>query len=444
MNPTNDVLQGAVGYFWPQEDHRAHLGDDEDFQGYIHLNTNGYVEVKVLEPDPGAAFFDRADRPKAIFGMTEASGILVPEVLGKSGSRHIGGSRASVRKFTAKALVSGVHLDAVHGSQMTEVCAYFPEGLLWSGQTALETDRELHSDGRFRSVTWRLTADGELAGGKIGAIEVVLAPHWETKADPDTQGSRVVHTALEVRLSSRRPRPLSDFITHMVRVQDLLSMAHDEFVLATGGRARPAGYAHRSGLPHLWHQDLMQRPLHEQAPQKQASVTLFSLSDIGGAAGVRRWLQLCAQFPDAASAVSSVYRRSGLPDGLRMQEIGSAIEDYVAAMRRDRSVKWAQKSASTKSYAASLARRVGDPFEELVGDIDLWAKRFLQAYNGTKHNNGYQRDPEELYLLAWSGDVLLAVALLDRVAGTKTPSRTMLRHHAIQRGGKALRELIGT
>lgn len=189
----------------------------------------------------------------------------------------------------------------------------------------------------------------------------------------------------------------------------------------------------------------MQRPPHERSAQKRSSAALlFTLADIGGAHGVRRWLKLCAEFPDAAAAASSVYRRGGYPRGLRLQEVAAAIEDYVSAMRRGRSVKWAAKSTVNKTHAASLARRVGAPFEELVGAIDTWADRFQQAYNGTKHNTGYQRDPEELRLMAWSGDLLLAAALLDRAAGAKSPSRKILRHHRIRPGGDALRNLIGT
>lgn len=187
----------------------------------------------------------------------------------------------------------------------------------------------------------------------------------------------------------------------------------------------------------------MQNPAHERPTRRMASTTpLFTLADIGGAQGVRRWLKLCHDFPDAASAVSSVYRRGGYAIGLRLQEVAAAVEDYVSAMRRGRSVKWAAKSAVNKTHAASLARRVGTPFEELVGDIDTWADRFQQAYNGTKHNTGYQKDPDELRLMAWSGDLLLAAALLNRAAGGKTPSRRILRHHRIRPGGESLRTLL--
>lgn len=445
VDPTSEVLQGAVGFFWPQADRGARLKDDEESRGYVHLNAEGYVEVKVLEEGPVAGFLaPPTDNPKAIFGMTEVTGILVPEVLGQGTSRNIGGSRASVRTFVAEAVVAGVKLGRVRGSSVGEVAAYFPEGLSWSGQNAIETSREVDKQGLLRSVTMKLTSDEEEdAGGKVGSIGIGLRPHWETTPEGATGASQIVSTALEVRLFARRPRPLSDFATHLLCVQDLLSMAHDRFVVSTGGRASPAGDDDRSDRPYLWHQRLMQNPPHQRMTKRKASGSpLFTLDDIGGAPGVRRWLKLCHDFPDAASAVSTVYRRGGYPLGLRLQEVAAAIESYVSAIRRGRSAKWAAKSAVSKTHAASLARRVGAPFEGLVGDIDKWADRFQQVYNGTKHNTGYHRDPRELKLMSWSGGLLLAAALLDRAAGSKKPSRSVLQHHRIRPGGESLRKLL--
>jgi len=94
-------------------------------------------------------------------------------------------------------------------------------------------------------------------------------------------------------------------------------------------------------------------------------------------------------------------------------------------------------------HAELLAGRVGQPFAQLVGDPHVCAERLVEAYNGLKHDPRYQPDAAELRLLAWSADVLLMCALLDRIAGSKAASRRVLSDYRIEQGGEAVRASLG-
>jgi hypothetical protein len=173
-----------------------------------------------------------------------------------------------------------------------------------------------------------------------------------------------------------------------------------------------------------------------------ADAPLFTLSDIGGPAGLRRWLKLRDQFPDAAIVVAAGHRQGGSRQPGRLLEVAAAIEFYVN-MSRKTGAEWAKRAAAP-SHAEALSKRVGAPFEALVGDHRKWANRFRDTYNGVKHDPSFLRDPEELRLLAWSGQVLLLAALLDRAASTKTPSRRILGDYRLEGGSERLRAMLGT
>jgi hypothetical protein len=91
-----------------------------------------------------------------------------------------------------------------------------------------------------------------------------------------------------------------------------------------------------------------------------------------------------------------------------------------------------------------LARHVGKPFEEYVGDIAKWGNRFWGRYGDLKHDSSLKYDANEIYLLAETGRILLACALLNRVAMNKAPARAICQSHRTHNLGAAMRDLLGT
>lgn len=441
-----DVLRGNVGLFWPQDQFdKAELDEQQLVRGYIHRSDEEAVEVRALDESTDFELpFRKPARPRpvALFGAAEKTGLLLPELTSAGHSMQFGGSRASIRWYRANAVITDVDLRDVASSRLSSASLVFAEGLEFAGQSAMtqsvETDPTSH---RVTSATFTLESQATpTPGGRYGPFDLTLEPDWSSSGDNFTV---TVRTGLSVELSVEQPRPFSEFRPLLTGVQDLLNLAYDRFVPALSGRATVHSRSVPQARPRLWVEDAMVPPAHsDKATKKNESNPLFTLADLGGPSGLRRWLKLRDQFPDAAVVVAAGHRHGGSRQPGRLMEVAAAIEFYVNSNRRLGAV-WARK-ASAPNHAEALARRVGVPFSSLVGDHVVWAERFRGTYNGVKHDPSFLRDPEELQLLAWSGQVLLLTALLDRAAGTKSPSRRILQDYRLQGGAKKLRSIIHT
>lgn len=443
---TRDVLAGNIGFFWPQEVRTtADLTDELMIRGYIQQGDDSAIEIRALdEEEPFTRPQTNSSRPPtvALFGAAEKTGLLVPELVSAGHTTQLGGSRASILRYRARTLITGVNLAEVKSSRICSASLVFAEGVTFAGLSAMT--QSFKTDPATRRVTEAtFTLKSPKApppGGRYGAFDLSLEPDWSTSGSGST---RTLRTGLSVVLSASRPRPFSDYRPLLVGIQDLLNLAYDRFVLAESGRAVVHSTSDPDVRPHLWLEDTMVSPPHvANRTSKRGNVPLFTLDDIGGPAGLRRWLKLRDQFPDAAIVVAAGHRHGGSRQPGRLMEVAAAIEFYVN-MNRQAGAEWAKRAAAP-SHAEGLSKRVGAPFEALVGDHRKWANRFRETYNGVKHDPSFLRDPEELQLLSWSGQVLLLVALLDRAARTKTPSRRILGDYRLEGGSERLRSILGT
>lgn len=446
-DPTRQVLDGNVGFFWPQANSGvADLDDEGVVRGYIHQSEDSLIEIRALDETPDLpGLIDGTSRSEtvALFGSVEETGLLVPELLSAGHTTHFGSSRASVLRYRTRTLLTGVDLTQVKSSRINEASLTFGDGLTFAGMSVLsekfKTDPVTHL---LTEATFTLkSTTPSMRGGKYGAFALSLEADWSTSGKGAT---RTLNTGVRIVLSVARPRLFSDFRPLLLGIQDLLNLAYDRFIPAEGGRAIVDGGAAHGERSYLWLEDTMVSPPHTKRSHSPRDVRpLFTLRDIGGSSGLRRWLQLREAFPDAALAVASGHRDGGSRQPTRLLEIAAAIEYYVNANRRA-GAKWAKKSKNAPTQAEALARRVGQPFASLTGDHHKWAERFVNTYNAVKHDPSFQRDPEELQLLSWSGQVLLLTALLDRAALSKAPSRRILSDYRVARGGEGLRTVLGS
>ena len=441
---TQKVLQGNVGLFWPQEyQGRVDLRDDVLLRGYIHQKNDLLVEVRALDERDDGGSLGSTSRPRAeaLFGAAEQTGILIPEVLGTGRTTQYGGSRASVLSYRARALMTGVDVWSAKSSRLQMASLNFEAGLDFSGLSAIQGSQKVDPKTHLvTEATFTLRAGSSpLNGGKYKAFDLSLAADWATSG---TSTRRTLSSGLSIQLSAARPRPFGDFRPLLLGIQDLLNLAYDRFVPADVGRAVVHGCDDHT-RSYLWMEEAMVPPPHvTRTHAREETYPLFTLADVGGSDGFRRWLSVRERFPDAAVVVASGFRDGGSRQPSRLLEVAAAIEYYVNVNRKAGAI-WARK-ATAPSHAEALARHVGRPFKLLIGDHAIWANKFLATYNGVKHDPGFQRDPEEMRLLSWSGQILLLAALLDRTSRTKAPSRRIFSDHRLAASGKAVRAILGT
>lgn len=438
------IAEGAIAFLWPQGDHRLKFEDDAIVRGFLQRDEEGAVRVRALDESPlesGPILRTSVPPPTCLAAATEYGGALLTGPVGRGRTVSLGGGRASVLRFRTHTILAPIDLAAIKSSRARTVSVYFPEALRWAGKTALTEEIKIDPESKVTSAQYFLGGPSSpLSAGKFGALSLEIEPHW--KSSGAGQSSVKIDTSLEVRATSVRARDTADFLPALLGIQDLLSLSHDRFVPATGGKVALEGVD--GATPTMWQKDLMAAPTPTRTMSGADPQPLVMMSHLGGAGALGRWLRISKEVPDAVTAITAPYRRGrAMSPALRLQEVAGAIEYYVNMARTARDVAWAKKGNSD-SHAHALASRVGAPFASFVGDPKAWAKEFLSAYNGLKHNPTYPRDPRTLRLLAISGDLLLMAAILNRVATSGTPARTIFSDYRIRETGDALRaEVLG-
>jgi hypothetical protein len=186
----------------------------------------------------------------------------------------------------------------------------------------------------------------------------------------------------------------------------------------------------------------MELPAAVQSPDPNHSFPLVRYETLGGVDGLKRWVNLAEAHPRAVGPLTSRHRvaRSVVVEST-LQDICVAIE-YWVNFHRKIGVGWAKQRSNRDVQAERLARRAGREFGDFVGNPQRWARLLWNRYEALKHQPTLSYDARELHLLAESARVLLTCALMNRVAGSKAPTRALCRATQIHNLGYDVRELV--
>jgi hypothetical protein len=430
----DSILSGTIGHFWPGVERPRSVRRQPE-RGYLQRAARDEIELTSLD-DNGSALAVETHRgrqlPKLVTGATEHGGVLLLEIFGHGSQSRFGGSSASVRHLRARAIVADVSIGQVRSSRLFSVSGHFYGASDWFGVTTSTEKTSFNKKGRLDSYSIHVQAGAAQALTISLGRELVVAPHWSTSGSRDR---RTVLAPIEVTCRSSRPKTLWQLCEPILRIQDLISYCFDGFFVADSALAVPdvANAQDLPRRPNLWYSQLMEVPQRVDPPKGKGFPRL-RLTELGGFAALRRWLTLCSKHLRAVRPLIEPYRLGKASPPLRMIEVAAAMEYWVAAHKR--TSQWAKAKCSRPrhngcGYAWTLANYVGKPFADWVGDVDKWTHVFWETYNKLKHAPGYSPDDVDLWLLAESGELLLAACLLDRVALTKVPTRSIFgeAHH---------------
>lgn len=199
---------------------------------------------------------------------------------------------------------------------------------------------------------------------------------------------------------SKKLSSFTGLLMPLLRCQEFLSIAFGGLVLADGGRVRCDGLDERG---HMWNATLMPAAPASYVPvAKRNERPLFRLADLGGLDAFARWIRLCKKHPRAVSPIVNLHRRGTGTDDVRLLELASAIEYWVAAHRRRSG--WTHLGAN---FAEAVALHVGDAFAAWTGDSSSWAARFWNNYTKLKHDPSFVPDGLEVKVLQEGAYLLL-------------------------------------
>lgn len=435
MGKLADLMDGAVGYFWPDAD------DSRDaLSGHVRLGPEGQLLVDVLSPlgKEVSPFMEPGQVPHSLMAATSVSGALFLDVTGVRHQNVFGGGRPNTRQYRCGAVVIDAPIHRLRSHNVQSLTAFFPGIGRWAGLSGAHESTVTKENGHLQSWTVRLESSDDLTENLPGGKRLSLSTHWEVDGPVDR---RVLYAPVSLTVSSSRPTSWVNLIKPLMSIQGLVSLAYDGLVLADGGWAELdlSGDEEVVTAPTWWAARLMRQPLGVSLPKSMNEGPSFSLNTLGGMAGLRRWVALAVEYPRVVSPLLSPHRFGPINVETRVLELAAAMEYWVAVHRHTRA--WAAKRPDS-TVAHALALRIGKPFEAWAADPVKWAQRFWDRYNLLKHrpNDGY--DPYELNLLAVGGTVLLQCALLNRAANSVLPARVICNSYRYHDAGVLTRELL--
>lgn len=396
---------------------------DFQFSGRLtHDPETDRLSLAVIDPDPFTMLSSGGAHAsvEGLLGITERNGVVLLNMTSVGATGRFGGSGASVKRFGCLTALSGADLSLFSGLEMSEAAAVFPKGLSWAGMSAVSDHVTHDAQGRVQQVDLKVASvGGPLKVGLSHSRALELDADWSV--NPADAGRRI-DAGLRVMTSAKRARSAEQLIQPILMVQDLLAIAYRSPVLASSAQARLRNYNEPS---QMWDWRLFSDNAHVGRSPEQRDDPRFRIHELGGAAGVARWVTLVETHPRAVAPLRHHRVGAGTPSS-RLLEIASAIE-YWVAVHRKKKVAWARRGGT---HAEAVALNAGRPFVDFVdGRVSKWSTLFWSTYNNIKHNPTAVFDNTELHLLALSGLFLLEMAMLNRCAGSQAPGRALQADH---------------
>lgn len=433
----DDLEAGSLGYFWTLDSGERLDLESDPLRGY--LRTHGqWVMLETLEEDVEEAWLrEHQPQPQAVVGVLVNQPVLLLEVRPAGFAHSFGGFQASVQRFEARTVIAGLPPDRLISSNLRSMKARFLGISQWAGMLAVTEKVELDDRNRGKSWTVRAESSEPVSARLRGGGSLQVEAGWRTEGAKDR---RVVAAPIEITCWFPTPRPAWDLLGPLARVQDLLSFLFGGYVSADSGTAtlhlRKVDEPDRSVSPSLWNGLLMTSSPSASPPPKTAE-PLLTLDQIGGPAGLARWVHLSTTHPRAVRPFLNRYRYGPTTTELGVMEAAAGIEHWVNA--HTRTAAWAK---GRKPHAERLARSLGRSFTGWTSDPVAWAELLRTTNNKLKHDPNAAIDQQLLSDLALSGQMALAAGTLNSVTRTKAPGAAIFGSYRFHGVGQRIRDAL--
>jgi hypothetical protein len=418
VGSVEDVLCGAVGCFWFQTDIERPKFNGEPVIGTVQRQPGGGVFLLGLSTESVDTVLRRKRRrtltPNYIIGQTDRGAILLSGI--SRTATTVGHGILSTQRLEAQSVVSDIDIEATRSAAVIAASGHWHDVLEFAGVKPAR--KEYHRDD----------------GGTIDKLIVHLEHLQSSSTDIDPVGTkldldvrwglsgptfaRTLTAPLRVNIVSDEPQELEALLTKLHHVQDLLSLAYRGLVPAASGTVRFADPP-RWAPSKFWNRRMMETPRGARVPASM-SFPMFYLSDIGGIAGVGRWLDLCQRWPRLVRPIISPYHVGHSYDESTLVDAGAAMECWRGLHARSRA--W----AAEKFQPLAVANSIGPVFKRWIGNADKWARLYWYHYNGLRHHiPNYRYDSEAVQLLALSGQALITCVALQEISDPRAPKRAV-------------------
>ncbi|MDJ0771423.1 MAG: hypothetical protein QNJ12_21735 [Ilumatobacter sp.] len=441
------IENGSIGRFHLLRDDGT-LDNEPSTDGWIARHGRR-VNIDTIADDRQAVLQrfsdDEAPMPDALLVQLPGTTATVLEISDRGGSAVMTGEGVSTALYSARLVALGTPLGRIRSSRVRSLSAKFLSLGRWAGFARTDESWDYHEDGRVRGYSLRLgSVDGEsfdLGGGR----QLEVGPSWRVDGPQD---DRRVRSTVVAEVASRRAKDAHELVRPLVQIAALLGVLCRGFVAAESSSirldVRPDDRKRAGDEQHsCWLGPLMIAPDGIPAAERP-DWPMLDLVDLGGVAGLARWVKLYDSHPRAVGPVVAPYRYGPAVIEVDLLSLGAALEYWVAAHRR--TAKWAitqrqfpKRTGRHRKILESAVDKVGPEFAQWVGNRDAWCDSFTAMYEGLKHDPAVKLDSALGYDLVTSARYLLFALLADRVAGTRAPSRRIFTDHWLSDVGMRLR-----
>ena len=369
--------------------------------------------------------------PSRIFGETTQGFVTLDNCWRKSGTFRWPGSRRPAQEYYgAWAVFLGAHFDEDSSPAFSGVSTRIQNLENWTGMSLVRITLG-YSEESKRLEEVRIVAGQPREMVTESALgEVGLSLEYMLKGDHIVESAITQRQAIQLRFPE--PKSIAGILAVCSSLRDVVTIGTNTPVsihsvsLTHPCSDNPIGFY--AGLIGAVGQGSLRSP--------RPGEFLFTFEDIGGLGGLAKWLEVAQRYPLVIDALLSPEYRSPWYVESRFFDAITAAETFARIQ--------GQYEHVNRYKIKQLGRRVGDPFEALVGDVDKWADRVWDARRDDLVHRGLSEvKPPTLYTMSESLYFLVVLSLLKECGAPGDAFASIQNHHRFRRCSEEWRENFG-
>lgn len=301
------------------------------------------------------------------------------------------------QRIQASQAFRNVHFEGGEPLQFKKVMTDMDWLAFWVGQSGINETHEFVKDDdgsdQHKSITVTVSrVPPQSCPGPKGSV-VTLAHGYGIDGNRVTERRLTQDFGFAVEMPTLVP--IGELLDQMSDLQDLVSIGTGQIAAYSGVQFFHPNVVH--SLPDKDFNvaiDMFARwQVVNERPVKSLNYheMYFTLGELGGIAGVARWLQVAAANRTALGRVLSTRYSRGMYQSDKMFNCAAALEGYD----RDKNPK-----GTLAERLRRLAKQAGTPFQTLVGDVGAWVEKLKDARNDAGHHKArlFAASTEHLFL----------------------------------------------
>lgn len=323
-------------------------------------------------------------------------------------------------------LIAGAWFEGATTPQLDRASVEFQHATSWVDNDALAIDADSVPEGLFAiaQATQKQTLRAQIGEGlQLGLVQSLFT-------SGDHRHNATLNQRILVVIEAASMQPLRSFTDRVSDFQDLLTIASGKVANIEQFQLRRDDVPQRTLTGHSighWKKDLRYYTRwsnrDEHAERLSPYEMLFSFDDLGGIAGVGRWMQVADRYRSELSRVMATRYSSSMFVEDRVAHCVAALEgfDRTRHSGKDDGTHLSDRIRRCAQYA-------GAPFVELLGGepIELWTGRAKDRRHALGHHLDSFRENTSL-VEHELGDQLYWLAVLCFLREAEAPDRVFER-----------------